>query len=747
MKILMTTMSLDIGGAETHILELARELVRRGIDVSVASNGGVYVPQLEEAGIRHYTVPLNTKNPWAVLTSYFRLKKIIRREKFDVVHAHARIPAFICGLLHRRLKFRFVTTTHGVYDAPLVWRLLSDWGEKSLAVSYDIKQYLIDNYHIPSDNITITINGIDTNRFSSQVPTEELVCELELSRSCTHRVLYVSRIDRESAHIGFQLVEAAPLLASDYEDIEFLLVGGGTAFDDLKARADEVNRILGRQVVRMVGPRTDVWRFMSLADLFVGVSRSALEAMSAELPTVIAGSQGYIGIFTPERLNEALDTNFCARGCGESNVRLLCDDIRALFSMSASERVEMGRYNRRVVLDRYSISRMADDAVGVYNSVRPFRPFRHGDVLLSGYYGFGNMGDDSLLQLIVGGLRSRDPDLRITVLSHTPKKTAAHFAVRSIGRFNFPAIRREMKSPSCRLLISGGGTLLTDITSERSLLYYTTVMKMARHYGLKTMLYASGIGPLKSEKSRKMAREALEPIESMALRDRASFAELEALGVKEITPDRVRLTADPAFRLEPTADNWIKYVMNREGIVRGRRYFAVSVRGGTTGISEEELDKLAFVCKLIREKQKLEPLIVVLQPTMDGDISDRLAGKIKAKTIRGLSASELTSLMAYMEYAISMRLHLLIYAADAGVPAAALSRDIKLDALCETLGVPDCLVRLDDASFSSDLLLRAAERLFDERESYSEKITARVRELRKLNADDAARAVQLIAEK
>ena len=95
MKILMTTMSLDIGGAETHILELSRELVQRGIEVAVASNGGVYVPQLEEAGIRHYSVPLNTKNPWAVLTSYFRLRRIIKREKFDVVHAHARIPAFI----------------------------------------------------------------------------------------------------------------------------------------------------------------------------------------------------------------------------------------------------------------------------------------------------------------------------------------------------------------------------------------------------------------------------------------------------------------------------------------------------------------------------------------------------------------------------------------------------------------------------------------------------------------------------
>jgi len=753
MKILMTTMSLDIGGAETHIIELSRELKRRGVDVTVASNGGVYVPQLEEAGIKHVKIPLHTKKPQAVLRSMLMLRKLIKREKYDIVHAHARIPAFICGLLSRSMKFRFVTTTHGVYDAPLYWRLLSKWGEHSLAVSYDVKQYLIDNYNIPSDNITITINGIDTNRYSTQNASQDLIRELSLARDCRHRVLYVSRIDREAAHIGFQLVEAAPMLCAVYDDIEFVLVGGGTAFADLKARADEMNRMLGRKVITLTGSRTDVWRFMSLADIFVGVSRSALEAMACELPTIISGSQGYIGVFTPEKLRDALDTNFCARGCGDSNAKLMYDDIVKLFSMSDSERKELGRYNRRIVLERYSIGRMAEDALSVYNRMRPFEHYRHGDVIISGYYGFGNMGDDSLLQLIIGSLKKRDPEMKITVLSRDPKKTRETYGVRSINRFDIPAIIREMKSKSCRLLISGGGTLLTDITSERSLFYYTYIMKLAKKHGLDIMMYASGIGPLQSDRSRRMAKQALEDADVITLRDNMSHSELEALGIDKA---KAVVTADPAFRLQPQSDNWIKYVMNREGLSGDRKYFAVSVRGGVTGISAGELEKLAFACRLVCENTKLTPVIVVLQPLLDDEVSKKLAelistgGKgrrIDIPIVDGLCASELTGLMTHMEFAISMRLHLLIYSCDAGIPVAALSHDPKLDALCEMLGIGDCLVNMDGGDMTSDMLIKTLMKLYNERDELRSRIAAKTAELSKLAANDAELAFELLEKR
>ena len=94
MKILMTTMSFDIGGAETHILELCRELSRRGHDVTVASKGGVFVAPLTESGIRHVTAPLHKKDPASMLRSWRTLDKLIREENFDVIHSHARIPEY-----------------------------------------------------------------------------------------------------------------------------------------------------------------------------------------------------------------------------------------------------------------------------------------------------------------------------------------------------------------------------------------------------------------------------------------------------------------------------------------------------------------------------------------------------------------------------------------------------------------------------------------------------------------------------
>ena len=105
LNILMTTMQMGFGGAETHIYELAVALKKNGHAVTVASAGGKYAEMLEKAGVRHITLPLASKNPLDVVRSYNGLKKLILKEKYDLVHAHARIPAFICGLLQKKLHF------------------------------------------------------------------------------------------------------------------------------------------------------------------------------------------------------------------------------------------------------------------------------------------------------------------------------------------------------------------------------------------------------------------------------------------------------------------------------------------------------------------------------------------------------------------------------------------------------------------------------------------------------------------
>ena len=157
-NILLALMQLNIGGAETHVVELAKELKRRGFNVFVASNGGVYVKEIEEAGIKHFQVPLKNKNPFNMLRSAKLLAQIIKNEKIDIVHSHARIPSFILGKLHKKMGFPFVTSAHWVFTTKYGLKYITDWGEKVVAVSEDIKTYLMDNYKIPEGNIQVTIN-------------------------------------------------------------------------------------------------------------------------------------------------------------------------------------------------------------------------------------------------------------------------------------------------------------------------------------------------------------------------------------------------------------------------------------------------------------------------------------------------------------------------------------------------------------------------------------------------------------
>ena len=285
MKILMVTMALDIGGAETHIVELAGELVRMGHQVTVVSNGGVYVPALEAAGVRHLEAPLHRRNPLLMAKSYASLRKIIRQERPDVVHAHARIPAFVCGLLKKRLDFPFVTTAHWVFKSGFLLRRLTDWGDYTIAVSDDIREYLTDNYGVDRNNITVTINGIDTGKFSPEVSGEAVREEFGIPAG-DPVVAHVSRLDEDRALAAATLIEIAPALAKRVPRVRLLIAGGGDSFTELTRRAEEANLRIGYRCVILAGPRTDVNTFCAAGDVFVGVSRAALEAMATAKPVV-----------------------------------------------------------------------------------------------------------------------------------------------------------------------------------------------------------------------------------------------------------------------------------------------------------------------------------------------------------------------------------------------------------------------------------------------------------------------------
>ena len=166
MKILMAAMSMGLGGAETHVFELSRALASRGHDVTVASAGGIYAEKLKEFGVKHEKIPLGSKDPFAVMRAFSLLSRLMERERFDIVHAHARIPAFVCGKLRKKYGFAFVTTVHFDFRVTPLLRRISDWGERTLAVSEDLLESAAAKYGLARENSAVIRNGIDTERFS-----------------------------------------------------------------------------------------------------------------------------------------------------------------------------------------------------------------------------------------------------------------------------------------------------------------------------------------------------------------------------------------------------------------------------------------------------------------------------------------------------------------------------------------------------------------------------------------------------
>ena len=722
MKILMVLMGLEIGGAETHVAELAMELARRGHDVHVASNGGVYEKEIAAYNIKHYKLPLHTKRPSCILKSYVGLKKIIKSNNFDIVHAHARIPGFICGMLHKKLKFRFITTAHWVFKTDFMLKHITNWGERSIAVSNDIKKYLIDNYKYPADKIDVTINGIDTDKFSVNTDYSDIAKEFELLEGKT-RIVYVSRMDVDRSAVAFNLLNVTPKLYEKYPDLEVVIVGGGNDYDRLVAKVNEVNNTLGIRVAVATNGRTDINKFVASGDMFIGVSRAALEAMSAQKPVIIAGNEGYIGVFEQDKIDVCIKTNFCCRGCEMPEDEILYNDICRILDDESIK--EMGEFNRQFILDNYSVARMVNDYENAYKKLLAKNPFRKNDVLISGYYGYKNIGDDSLLKAIVQTLKEQKPDVSITVLSKKPKETAELYNVGSIHRYNVFKIWNILRHT--RLLVSGGGSLLQDVTSNHSYKYYSSIIKIAIWCGAKVMVYANGIGPLVGEKNRKDCKNLLDRVHKITLRDEQSMQELESMGLQ----NEITVSADPAFSLIPS----------NEGFKEETPYFVVSVRKWKE-LPDDFADKLGAVCNAIREKYGFTPIFVPMQSWMDTDLSVEVAARCEGKVTPNFENVE--NLIEYIknsEFVLGMRLHSLIYSLNVGVPLVALSYDPKVDAIVHKW---DCCKAFDVENIDVTDMISQVEYVIENRGYLKDEIAKTTAVMKEQNVRDAKAAVKLM---
>lgn len=286
-------------------------------------------------------------------------------------------------------------------------------------------------------------------------------------------------------------------------------------------------------------------------------------------------------------------------------------------------------------------------------------------IVIGGYYGYGSLGDEAVLSVLIQQLKDRYPDYEITVLCASPAKMKQKYGVRCVHRYDGAAIIREFSR--AELYISGGGSLIQDATSVRSLRYYCSLIRMAKSMGLKVYAYANGIGPLRNSD---LARSALSACDAVSVRDSASFEMLDRMGIQST------LSADPFFLYDAASKSDVRRFLCDRGIYTDK-YFTVSLRRCR---GKKQIDEDAFLRILLPHIASGEiPIYISMQDKCDLALSAAMADITGGYVVTPTDASILLGLQRDADFAIGMRLHFLLAAAVMGTPLAALSYDDKID--------------------------------------------------------------------
>ena len=298
-------------------------------------------------------------------------------------------------------------------------------------------------------------------------------------------------------------------------------------------------------------------------------------------------------------------------------------------------------------------------------------------VVISGYYGFANAGDEAMLAAIVGSLKDIIPDVAITVITGNCRMTRENHKVQAVHRLNFFAIAAAIRR--CDILISGGGSLLQDVTSARSLYYYLWIMKIALFFKKPVMLYAQGIGPVRGIKAREAVQKVLQRVSVIGVRDRDSKAELMDMGV---TRPPIHVTADAVLSMHPVDKAIGLQILEQKGITGSRRRVGIAVRNWQG--HQAYKDAIAQAADTLQQREDVDIIFIPMQHPEDVAAGRDIADRMKTRAIvldDRYSTVEFMSLMGCMDAVVANRLHALIFSALMETPATAIPMTRKSTAL------------------------------------------------------------------
>lgn len=326
------------------------------------------------------------------------------------------------------------------------------------------------------------------------------------------------------------------------------------------------------------------------------------------------------------------------------------------------------------------------------------------NIAVSGYYGFENFGDEAILKVLTEELRSRG--YNVTVFSKNPDITALKRDVRSVYTFSLNGIFNTIKNSDA--LISGGGSLLQDVTSAKSLFYYLFVIGTALFFKKDVIIFAQGIGPIKNPAGRFLTKFLLKHCKYITVRDEKSLFLLRGWNLK---PD---LVSDPVWNL-PLRE---RVSMNRIGVQLrswkglSQKYLISLARNIVSNFPDKEVYIYSFQDKLDLELcSHFEAQLKLINPN------------IKTKLLGGLSIDEIVLSFSNLDFMIAMRYHACLLALKYGIPTLALSYDEKVEKIAKRFCIPcsqldekenfDELFKQLKAINSSELKNKSKECVFD----------------------------------
>jgi len=334
-------------------------------------------------------------------------------------------------------------------------------------------------------------------------------------------------------------------------------------------------------------------------------------------------------------------------------------------------------------------------------------------ILISGYYGFNNAGDDVVLYGIISSLKREQPNISLAVLSNQPERTAELFGIEAYDRWSFGTIVRELMRSD--MLVMGGGTLMQDVTSPRSVLYYLGIVTIAKLLGKPVVFYAQGFGPILKPLSRSMIKRVVNRVDVITVRDYESGEDFKACGVKKAP---IHITADPALTISPDdiSDERGQQLLHGLFADPGKPLVAISVRNWKQEQAFKEVVAKAADWFIRHGWNVLFlPMHVPSDLAPSRDIMDQMREPGASLLDAPVNFHDIMSVLKQCDYVLGMRLHSLILACMLRTPFIGISYDPKIDRFVERAGMPNAghIAQLEEASLLG-LLSEKLDRLDQE---------------------------------